>query len=103
MAFFSRDFARRAGWNDRFSVKFVCFAVVASLQTPGMCADDDLASRLKPLIARHKGKVAVAVRHLVTGETFHYRENEPMPTASLIKFPVMVEAQRMHNTLQQNL
>jgi len=53
-----------------------------------------LASRLKPLISSHRGDVAVAVKHLKTGKTFFHRENEPMPTASLIKFPVMVEAYR---------
>jgi beta-lactamase class A len=47
-----------------------------------------------PLIQAHKGKVAVAVKNLRTGETFLYREDVPMPTASLIKFPVMVEAYR---------
>ena len=34
------------------------------------------------------------VRHLETGETFAHREDEPQATASLIKFPVMIEAYR---------
>ena len=55
---------------------------------------DRLAGRLQLLIKSHRGQVAVAVKHLKTGKTFAYRENEPMPTASLIKFPVMVEAFR---------
>lgn len=53
-----------------------------------------LESRLMPLVRAHKGQVAVAVRNLETGEAFAYRADEPMPTASLIKFPVMVEAYR---------
>jgi beta-lactamase class A len=53
-----------------------------------------LESRLKPLIEAHQGDVAVMVQHLETGETFAHRENEPQPTASLIKFPVMIEAYR---------
>jgi beta-lactamase class A len=53
-----------------------------------------LASRLTPLIEAHKGQVAVAVKDLKTGESFNYRADEPMPTASLIKFPVMIEAYR---------
>jgi beta-lactamase class A len=53
-----------------------------------------LAERLRPLIEAHRGQVAVAVKHLETGETFAYRPDEPMPTASLIKFPVMIEAYR---------
>ena len=47
-----------------------------------------------PHIEAHKGKVAVAVKHLTTGETYTYRADVPMPTASLIKFPVMIEAYR---------
>ncbi len=49
---------------------------------------------MKPIIAAHKGKVAVAVKHLDSGESFAYHETEVMPTASLIKFPVMIEAYR---------
>jgi beta-lactamase class A len=53
-----------------------------------------LEERITPLIKAHKGTVAVAVKNLDTGETFEVRADEPMPTASLIKFPVMVEAYR---------
>jgi beta-lactamase class A len=57
-------------------------------------ADETLESRLAPLIRAHKGKVAVAVKNLETGESFTYHADEPMVTASLIKFPIMVEAYR---------
>jgi len=53
-----------------------------------------LEARLMPLIKAHKGKVAVMVKHLASGETFCYHANDVMPTASLIKLPVMVEAYR---------
>lgn len=53
-----------------------------------------LVSRLQPLITAHEGEVAIAVKHLKTGETFNHRADEPMPTASLIKLPIMVEAYR---------
>ena len=56
--------------------------------------DDSLESVLSPLIKAHKGKVALAVKNLETGETFAYQGDEPMVTASLIKFPIMVEAYR---------
>jgi beta-lactamase class A len=55
---------------------------------------DSLQARLRPLIDSFKGRVAIAVKHLDTGETFFWHENDPMPTASLIKFPVMIEAYR---------
>lgn len=57
-------------------------------------AQTPLESRLMPLIQAHKGQVAVAVKHLKSGESFEHRQDEPMPTASLIKFPVMIEAYR---------
>jgi beta-lactamase class A len=51
-----------------------------------------LEDRLRPLIAAHKGDVAIAVKHLGNGESFAHRADEPMPTASLIKLAVMIEA-----------
>ena len=51
----------------------------------------DLEARLAPLAKAHKGAVAVAVKHLTTGDTFFLNADEVMPTASLIKLPVMVE------------
>lgn len=53
-----------------------------------------LADRLLPLIAGHRGEVAVAVEHLPSGTRFLHRADEPMPTASLIKLPIMVEVYR---------
>ncbi len=55
---------------------------------------ETLDARLLPLVRAHQGQVAVAVKHLKTGVSFEYRATEPMPTASLIKFPVMIEAYR---------
>ena len=51
----------------------------------------DLEARIAPLAKAHKGTVAVAVKHLTTGDTFFLNADEVMPTASLIKLPVMVE------------
>ena len=59
---------------------------------------DDLAAKLQPLIDQHQGNVAVAIKHLPSGESFQYRADEPMPTASLIKFPLMIAAyQQVHD------
>ncbi len=57
----------------------------------GEDARPGLEARLKPLIAAHKGEVAVAVKHLRTGEAFFHNADRPMPTASLIKLAVMIE------------
>jgi D-alanyl-D-alanine carboxypeptidase (penicillin-binding protein 5/6) len=51
-----------------------------------------LADVLGPAIKAHRGDVAVAVKHLKTGETFEHNSETPLPTASLIKFPVMIAA-----------
>jgi len=50
-----------------------------------------LAARLMPLILAHRGKVGVAIKHLDTGETYFHDADEEMPTASLIKFMIMLE------------
>ena len=57
-------------------------------------AAQSLSRRIQPLVDAHEGEVAVAVKHLTSGESFAYRADEPMPTASLIKLPIMVEAYR---------
>src|SRR4051812_10058020 len=53
---------------------------------------DGLAHRLMPLLRAHKGDVAVGVEHLGTGRRFFYHADVVMPTASLIKVCVLIEA-----------
>jgi beta-lactamase class A len=67
-----------------------------SLLAPAVHAGsgDSLDARLRPIIDAFEGKVAIAVKHLGTGEAFLWHENDVMSTASLIKFPVMIEAYR---------
>ena len=66
--------------------------IAPNAQTEG--AEPSLDSALMPQIQAHKGKVAVAVKSLNTGESFQCHADEPMPTASLIKLPLMVEVYR---------
>src|SRR3954465_6121062 len=49
-----------------------------------------LEDALKPAIEAHHGDVGIAVKHLKTGESYEYKADRPMPTASLIKLPVMI-------------
>jgi beta-lactamase class A len=74
----------------------MAFAVISwlSLCPPGLCGDNSssLESRLAPLAKAHQGKVAIAVKHLGTGEGYALNADVAQPTASLIKFPVMIEA-----------
>jgi beta-lactamase class A len=51
-----------------------------------------LEGRLAPLAREHKGKVALAVKNLETGESYYLNADEAMPTASLIKVAVLIEA-----------
>lgn len=69
------------------------FALVAVLFAPAFAysAEKELEARIAPLVKEHKGKVAVAVKNLKTGEEFYLNADERMPTASLIKLPIMVE------------
>lgn len=53
---------------------------------------NELADQINPLVGAHKGKVAVAIKDLTTSESYEYNASEPMPTASLIKFPLMIAA-----------
>lgn len=75
--------------------------VLALLMGQNLSADlkDDLLPRLKS----HRGRVAVAVKHLTTGERFDYQSEDPMPTASLIKLPVMIEAYKQVEEGKQDL
>ncbi|CAN5450509.1 serine hydrolase [soil metagenome] len=55
-------------------------------------AEPTLADKLKPFIDGHKGTIAIAVKNLESGDTFAHKANDVMPTASLIKMAIMVEA-----------
>src|SRR3954470_7336374 len=70
---------------------FLLMPLLAATATAG---GPSLEDRLAPLAGAHKGHVAIAVKNLNTGESSALRADEPMPTASLIKFPVMIEAYR---------
>jgi beta-lactamase class A len=72
----------------------VSLLITAISSEPAWASEDSLESLLSPLIKAHKGKVTIAVKNLKTGESFAHMADEPMPTASLIKFPVMIEAYR---------
>ena len=63
-----------------------CFATETPEKVPSL---EDV---LLPAIKQHRGEVAVAVKNLKSGETYEYKADEAMPTASLIKFPIMIAA-----------
>ena len=68
---------------------FLVFASLCPLCLGG--EPSPLASKLEPLTKAHKGKVAIAMKHLESGQTYFLNADEAMPTASLIKLPIMAE------------
>jgi beta-lactamase class A len=72
-----------------------CLSVLSALVGWSFAVADEpvsLEARIAPLAKEHKGMIAVAVKNLRTGAEYYLNADEPMPTASLIKLPVMVEA-----------
>ena len=73
------------------SVLLISLFLVCATPPGGEAKAKTLEERIAALVKEHKGKAAVAVKNLRTGEAYTLNGDEPMPTASLIKFPVMVE------------
>lgn len=71
---------------------FIVLSLLFTFSAQAAFAEDKtLAARILPLVKAHHGKVAVAIKHLDSGETFYEGADEEMPTASLIKFMIMLE------------
>lgn len=64
---------------------FICFTFLVTASA----ADPTLESRIKPITEAHKGKVAVAVKNLESGESYSLNGDDVMQTASLIKLAIM--------------
>src|SRR5262245_2931221 len=72
-------------WNSMFLSTVLLF----SLCPLCLCGEpSSLDSDLTSLAKAHKGKVAIAMKHLENGETFFLNADDVMPTASLIKLPI---------------
>jgi serine-type D-Ala-D-Ala carboxypeptidase (penicillin-binding protein 5/6) len=78
-------------------IVFICMLdLLGYLHAARVAHAQSLSDNIKRMIGMHEGTVAVAVRHLSTGESFEHRASDPQATASLIKFPVMIAAYRRH-------
>jgi D-alanyl-D-alanine carboxypeptidase (penicillin-binding protein 5/6) len=78
--------------NRRFAARWMLLVWVAcGVWASDAVAEVALRDRIQPLIDRYGGSVAIGIKHLPGGEGFAHRGDEPMPTASVIKFPVLVE------------
>ena len=69
---------------------FVFGLAFNSLAAAPLKSDGDLANKIQPLIDAHDGEVGVVIMHLPSGKSFTHQAKKPLPTASLIKFPLMV-------------
>jgi beta-lactamase class A len=68
-------------------------ATLCLVLTAGLPASPpDWGDLLESWADRHKGRVAVAVKNLDTGDAWYYHADDVMPTASLIKVAVLFEA-----------
>jgi beta-lactamase class A len=87
------EFRQRSIGNNwcRGTALLVMFAFCSALAA----ADAELAARIEPLLKQHQGKIAVAIKHLGKGNEFTHDADAVMPTASLIKFPVMIATYRL--------
>lgn len=68
------------------------FSLAAIVLSPGHAAAADFNDSLVELLESHRGTVAAAAKHLPSGEEFSFQADRPMPTASLIKLPIMATA-----------
>ena len=71
----------------------VAAPMILLAQTPQSAfsrADASLHRRLDSLAKGHRGQIAYTVHNIDTGERFEQRGDEPFPTASLIKVPILV-------------
>ena len=74
--------------------KIVLAAVCLLLTSVATCCGQSLEEKLKTIADSHKGVVAIAVKQLDTNESCYLNADRVMPTASLIKLPIMIEAYR---------
>jgi beta-lactamase class A len=65
-----------------------CLLVLAAVQP------SPLEAKLEPIWKAHKGSIALAVKHLGTGESVRHNADAVLPTASLCKVMVACEAYR---------
>lgn len=81
-----------------YSVGICCLGMIVagtvSAQEPKTLPPSKVGELIEPLVKAHAGDVAVAVRHLATGEHYEWNADRPQGTASLIKLPIMIEAYR---------
>ena len=72
------------------TISLPVFSTLCVQAQPSHEDDVELREAILPLVSTHRGEVAVAIEHLNNGTSFRFRAEVAMPTASLIKLPLMV-------------
>lgn len=86
-------FAVMVSPRSRIGVVLGPISVLARCEDP-VAGGNEFTAEVEKLAIEHSGEVSVAVKNLVTGETFLHQADRVMPTASLIKFPILIELYR---------
>ena len=73
----------------RILFAFVCLGSLLFSQEPGVSSALD--SKVKAKIAGFKGRISLYAKNLNTGAFYSLAGDEPVRTASTIKFPIMIE------------
>lgn len=76
----------------RLQLALASLLVLGSISTAKESAQQSLDKAVGPMIEADTGLVSVAFKHLKTGATYQHEADRRMPSASLIKLPVMVAA-----------
>lgn len=72
-------------------MKTLVVALALAFAAPAQAQLAALKPQLEKRIAQHKGAVALSLIDLSTGEKLSIRGDEPFPSASVIKLPILVE------------
>ena len=93
--------------NPDFSLRYSCvfcsgtvrlllmFVLASRSGLTESTVDTQLKSAIEPLVLAHRGEIGLAVLSLSDDIHYEYNADLPMPTASLIKLPVMIAAYRL--------
>lgn len=86
--------------------RLLLMLMFASVTSPAICqtpVDSQLQNAIEPLIREHHGKIGLAIRGLSNDIHYEYNADEPLPTASLIKLPMLITAYRLVDEKQIDL
>jgi beta-lactamase class A len=73
-------------------MKLIRISLLALFTATSFATDSPLQSKIEAMAAQHQGRLALYATNVKTGEVIAINADTPVPTASVIKLPVLVEA-----------